>query len=63
MISIPSEFEVVEGTEYYLTKDQNDTITFVPIIEDYFSDAEAGEFHEPMEWDDVYKPQGREWNI
>lgn len=63
MINIPPEFNVEEGKEYYMTKDQNGTITLTPKIEDYFSNAKAGEFYESMEWDDIYKPEGGEWDI
>ncbi|GAA0370140.1 hypothetical protein GCM10008932_22130 [Alkalibacterium iburiense] len=61
-ISIPSEFNVEEGKEYYMTKDQNGIITLMPKIEDYFSNAKAG-FYESMEWDDIYKPEGSERDI
>lgn len=63
MINIPPEFNVEEGKEYYMMKDQNGIITLMPKIEDYFSNAEAGELYEPMEWNDIYKPQDGEWDI
>jgi len=53
MINIPADFNVGEDEEYSLIKKDNGTIMLIPEIENYFKNAESGEFYEPLEWEDI----------
>lgn len=60
IITIPEKLGVVEGEEFYMQRNDNGTILLVPKIHDYFAGAKNSEFREPLEWGDIYTPQGRE---
>lgn len=60
VITIPAALGVAEGEEFYLQRSENGIILLVPKIHDYFADAKEGEFRQPMEWENLYTPQGRE---
>ena len=45
---------------FYMQRSNNGTILLVPKIHDYFAGAKNSEFREPLEWGDIYTPQGRE---
>ena len=60
VITIPLTSGVAEGEEFYMQRSDNGTILLVPKIHDYFADARNGEYRQPLEWGDIYAPQGRE---
>ena len=60
VITIPLTSGVAEGEEFYMQRSDNGTILLVPKIHDYFAGAKNSEFREPLEWGDIYTPQGRE---
>ncbi len=62
MINLPAEFKVEEGKEYSLIKKKNGTIELIPQIENYFDQANPGQFYEPLEWEDI-ESKGREMDI
>ena len=49
-----------EGAEYFVKKQEDGTILFVPKIDDYFEMASEGEFAQPLEWKNIYFPTERE---
>lgn len=60
IITIPASLGVAEGEEFYLQRSDNGIISLVPKIRDYIADAKVDEFKQPMEWNELYIPQGRE---
>lgn len=46
VIELPKYFKVRDGQEYYLFEDEGESLTLLPKIEDYFLNAQAGEFAE-----------------
>lgn len=60
VIVIPQSLEVAEGEEFYFFRSDNGIITLVPKIHDYFEAAKEGDYRQPLEWEDVYVPQGKE---
>lgn len=60
IITIPATLGVAEGEEFYIHRNDNGTILLVPKIHDYFAGAKNGEYRQPLEWGDIYAPQGRE---
>lgn len=60
MITIPAVMNVEEGKEFIIYKKENGSIVLVPRIDDYFATAKDGEYHETLEWEDIYVPQGNE---
>jgi len=62
MINIPDEFDIEAGKEYSLIKKDNGSIILIPGLENYFDNARSGEFHEPLEWEDI-DVEGRELDV
>lgn len=60
IIPIPAALGVAEGEEFYLQRSDNGILLLVPKISDYFADAREGAFRQPLEWENIYTPQGRE---
>jgi len=63
MVSLSSKFAVEEGQEFYLYRDSKGIISLIPKVDDYFADAQPGEFID--EDDDLaknYSPKGDEVN-
>lgn len=46
VIELPKSFKVRDGQEYYLFEDEGESLTLLPKIEDYFLNAQPGEFAE-----------------
>lgn len=44
MITLASKFNVAEGQIFYISKEEDGTISLIPKIEDYFADAVEGQF-------------------
>lgn len=44
MVTLASKFEVPAGKTFYITKEEDGTISLIPKIEDYFASAKPGEF-------------------
>jgi len=62
MINIPAEFNMGEDEEYSLIKKDNGTIILIPEVENYFKNAEPGEFYAPLEWEEI-DTEGRELEV
>lgn len=60
VITIPAALGVAEGEEFYLQRSDNGVLVLIPKTPDYFSDAKEGVFRQPLEWENIYTPQGRE---
>lgn len=60
IITIPASLGVTEGEEFYVKRSDNGAILLIPKIRDYFADANEGEFSQPLEWETIWTPQGRE---
>lgn len=60
VITIPASLGVAAGEEFYFHQSGNGIIYLVPKIRDYFADVKFDEFRQPLEWDELYIPQGRE---
>jgi antitoxin component of MazEF toxin-antitoxin module len=60
IITIPASLGVAAGEEFYLHRSNNGIISLVPKIHDYFADAKVDEFRQPLEWDGLNIPQGKE---
>lgn len=44
MITLSKKFNVTEGQEFYITKEDDGTIALIPKVEDYFKNAEQGQY-------------------
>ena len=44
MVTLAKKFNVPEGQEFYITKEEDGTISLIPKIQDYFEDVEENEF-------------------
>ena len=60
IIPIPAALGVAEGEEFYLQRSDNGIILLIPKIPDYFTDVKEGAFRQPLEWENIFIPQGRE---
>lgn len=61
VIPIPAAISVKEGDEFLLRQLDNGAVLLVPRVPDYFAEVTEGEYPEPLEWEEIYRPQGREW--
>lgn len=62
MVTLASKFGVQEGQEFYIFKEEDDALTLIPKINDYFANAKAGEFIDD-ELDELvreFTPRGHE---
>ena len=44
VISLPRKYNIQAGQEFYITRDNKGVITLIPVITDFFKDAQLGEF-------------------
>jgi antitoxin component of MazEF toxin-antitoxin module len=61
VVTIPSAIKVPEGTEFYVIWNEDQSITFIPKIENYYATASAanGALWQKDAWDTT-APAGRE---
>lgn len=43
-ITLASKFNIAEGQMFYISKEEDGTITLIPKIEDYFENAVEGQY-------------------
>ncbi|MCU5746269.1 AbrB family transcriptional regulator [Staphylococcus sp. SQ8-PEA] len=44
MVTLAKKFNVPEGKEFFVTKEDDGTISLIPKVDDYFENAEPGQF-------------------
>ncbi|WP_161879521.1 type II toxin-antitoxin system PemI/MazE family antitoxin [Alkalibacterium sp. MB6] len=63
MVTLSSKLGVEAGQEYYYYKDSKGIISLIPKVEDFFLDAEEGEYVDKEdEFATNYSPKGQELN-
>lgn len=61
MVTLSSQLGVEEGQEYYYYKDNKGIISLIPKVEDFFLNADEGEYvDEEDELAKNYSPEGQE---